>query len=337
MNIPQADTTAFVGGGNHERRFDFFKGYVIALVLITTLTLIGAAIFGAPQSREISLQDWAIAAPTDFILTASDELAGSGTHDSHGPPYNLLSQGESLGPINLQKLGGLHIPLDPANQFVIEPLQFSQKEGVYAAIGKLRDLSTSAQVETVKGFVDDQKAAVAAALLQWRAANSIQHTSWAQNYSTVLEEAGIREKVGVNPAYGPVRTLTDALLFLAQAGSLDGILTTEYSPHSSDFTGPSLFLGDGKYIAEQAKAAFEDGNRMAVDSGTNSYPGQFWLTPYAFWYSIKPFSSSKNADIDVFAILLIIGLSTIFLPKIPLLNRIPRALPFHRIQRRRKN
>ena len=71
---------------------------------------------------------------------------------------------------------------------------------------------------------------------------------------------------------------------------------------------------------------------MAVASGTKSFPGQFWLTPYAFWYSIKPFSTSGNADIDVFAILLIICLLTLYFPKIPVLNKLPKLLPFQNLR-----
>ena len=32
---------------------------------------------------------------------------------------------------------------------------------------------------------------------------------------------------------------------------------------------------------------------------TGSYPGQAWLWLYTFWYQIKPFSTSANADVLV--------------------------------------
>jgi len=156
---------------------------------------------------------------------------------------------------------------------------------------------------------------------------------WTNNYIKALQSTNNRESLVDDPTFGPVKTLTDALLTMAQSGALDGLLTTEFRPYPSDFTKPALFLGDGTYITKQAQAAFLEGHRMAVASGTNSFPGQFWLTPYAFWYSVKPFSTSRNADIEVFAILLIICLSTLYFPKIPVLNKLPRLLPFQRLRK----
>ena len=321
----------FVGDDLHGPA-KLYRGTVVALIPILAIAILCAGFFKAPESGQRSLQDWANAAPTDFVLTAAFELANQKGKGSNGPPYNLLDRGQSLGPIDPQAHTDLGIPIDPGNDFVISPLQVSQTQGVYAAIGKFRGLSTDAQIRLIEGFVKGQGKAIGGALGKWTSATSSQQAAWTTSYINALGGKNNRETLEDDPSYGPVKTLTDALLFLAQAGTLDGLLTTQQGPYPSDFTKPALFLGDGKWIAEEAQSAFLDGHRMAVASGTNSFPGQFWLTPYAFWYSVKPFSTSRNADIEVFAILLIICLLTMYLPKIPGLPKLVRFLPFQNLR-----
>lgn len=331
--IARIRRVAKIGKGNNlHGPTKLYRGTAVALIPVLALTILCAGFLKAPQSRERSLQDWANAAPTDFVLTATKELANKEGKGSNGPPYNLLEEGQSLGPFDPQHHSDLGIPIDPANDFVMYPLQVSQSQGVYAVIGKFRGLSPDAQAQIIEGFVQGQRKKIDAALGQWSAASTKEQKAWTGNYIKVLGSTSSREFVTDDPSFGPVKTLTDALLFLAQSGALDALLTTQFSPYPSDFTKPALFLGDGTYIAHEAQAAFLDGSRMAVASGTKSFPGQFWLTPYAFWYSIKPFSTSKNADIEVFAILLIICLLTMYFPKVPGFNRLPKLLPFQTLR-----
>ena len=42
---------------------------------------------------------------------------------------------------------------------------------------------------------------------------------------------------------------------------------------------------------------------------TGSYPGQSWLWLYTFWYQIKPFTTSANADILVMAVMGVLSLA----------------------------
>lgn len=310
-----------------------YRGTIVALIPVLAITILCAGFFKAPESGQRSLQDWANAAPTDFVLTAAKELANQKGKGSNGPPYNVLDEGQSLGPIDPQAHTDLGIPINPGNDFVISPLQVSQSQGVYAAIGKFRGLSIESQIRFIEGFVNGQRKAIDGALGKWTSASSSQQAAWTGSYISALGSQNNRETLVNDPSFGPIKILTDALLFLAQSGTLDGLLTTQQGPYPSDFTKPALFLGDGTWIAHEAESAFLDGSRMAVASGTNSFPGQFWLTPYAFWYSIKPFSTSKNADIEVFAILLIICLLTIYLPKIPGLHRLVKYLPFQDLRR----
>ncbi len=332
MIAPLGNMVKILKGGNLHGPAKLYWGTAVALIPVLALTILCAGFFKAPQSRERSLQDWANATPSDFVLTAAKELANVKGKGSNGPPYNMLEEGHSLGPIDPQNHTGLGVPIDPANDFVIYPLQASASEGVYAAIGKFRGLSAEAQARFIEGFVQEQGKAIDTALGKWTSATLRQQKKWTASYINVLQRTNNRESLVDDPSFGPVKTLTDTLLFLAQSGSLDALLTTQYSPYPSDFTKPALFLGDGTYLAHEAQAAFLDGDRMAVASGTKSFPGQFWLTPYAFWYSVKPFSTSNNADIEVFAILLIICLLTLYFPKIPGVSKLPRLLPFHTLR-----
>ena len=36
---------------------------------------------------------------------------------------------------------------------------------------------------------------------------------------------------------------------------------------------------------------------------TGNYPGQAWLWLYTFWYQVPPFSTSTNADAQIWAIM----------------------------------
>jgi hypothetical protein len=64
---------------------------------------------------------------------------------------------------------------------------------------------------------------------------------------------------------------------------------------------------------------------------TGSYPGQVWLWLYTFWYQIKPFSTSANADVLVMAVMGVLSLALILIPFIPGVRDIPRWIPIHRL------
>jgi hypothetical protein len=64
---------------------------------------------------------------------------------------------------------------------------------------------------------------------------------------------------------------------------------------------------------------------------TGNYPGQAWLWLYTFWYQISPFKTSKNADAQVWAIMMVLTLVLVLLPLIPGLRSIPRVIPVYRL------
>lgn len=139
------------------RPYDLVKEFCIALLVITLLTVLLAAVFSSPDEKAITLQDWAAAAPNDVVATAAAELAGTSTSAAYGAPYNKADPGQKLGPLALQRWAGVRVPIDSANDFVIAPL-------------------TSAATDP----------AVTSALTTWKAASADKQTAWAGAYSDAL-------------------------------------------------------------------------------------------------------------------------------------------------------
>ena len=86
------------------------------------------------------------------------------------------------------------------------------------------------------------------------------------------------------------------LLAMAQSGGLDGALLLGGTFYRTDYTKPLLFLADGSYLEDQARAQHLGGDQWGMMNETGRYPGQAWLWLYTFWYQVKPFSTSGNAD-----------------------------------------
>src|SRR6476660_6804864 len=103
------------------RPYDLAKEFVIALVVVFVLSAGLAATFSSPDEKPITMSAWANAEPNDVVLTAVGELAGTTTSATYGPPYNSAVEGQKLGPLALQKWGGVRLPVDSAG-LVVEPL-----------------------------------------------------------------------------------------------------------------------------------------------------------------------------------------------------------------------
>jgi hypothetical protein len=109
-----------------KRPYDLVKEFTIALLVVTLLTLGLAALFSSPDERAVTLQDWSMKSPTDFVATATGELAGTTISAAYGAPYNKASEGLALGPLKIQKWAGVTIPVNPAFDFVVDPLTHSK-------------------------------------------------------------------------------------------------------------------------------------------------------------------------------------------------------------------
>jgi hypothetical protein len=291
----------WVGG---YRRYDLVKEFVVALGVMLLLTVGLAIAFSSPDHKAISLRDWATAAPNDFVVTAVAELDGTSGTATYGAPYaDDPSAGQKLGPVPLQRYGGVREPVDTARDFVLAPLG------------------------TVTGDAD-----LTSALSQYNAASTDQQQNWATAYGDALDRAPDNDPAKVPDGdYGPVPVLTGKLLDLARSGGLDGQLLSSGGFYQTDYTRPLLFLADGSYLEDQARAEHLGGDQWGMMNETGSYPGQAWLWLYTFWYQVPPFSSSDNADALVWALMMVLSLVLILVPFIPGLRSLPRHLGVHRL------
>jgi hypothetical protein len=308
MNLRQrhrADEARYTAPWTGEyRRYDLVKEFVIAFAVVLLLTIGLAIAFGSPDRKAISLRDWASAAPNDFVVTAVAELDGTSTTATYGAPYlDDASAGQKLGPVPLQRFGGVREPVDTAHDFVLGPLA------------------------TVTGDAD-----LATALSTYDGATADQQQAWATAYGDALDKAPDNDPAKVTSGdYGPVPVLTTKLLDLARGGGLDGQLLTAGGFYQTDYTKPLLFLADSGYLEDQARAEHLGGDQWGMMNETGRYPGQAWLWLYTFWYQIPPFSSSDNADALVWALMMVLSIGLVLVPFIPGLRSLPRHLGVHRI------
>jgi hypothetical protein len=295
---PEPDPYAF-----GSRSYDLVKEFVIALVAVLALTFALAAVFSSPDEKPMTIAAWAKADPGDFTATALAELDGSSATAGYGPPYNTAADGQKLGPLALAKAAGVTHPIDTAQAFVLVPLGSAP-----------------------------QTPAVAAALSTYNAAGADQQTKWTSAYSDALTKAnGDPTKVPASDADGPVPVLLGQLLGQAQAGSLDGALLSEGGFYQTDYTLPLLFLADGSDLAAQAQTDHLAGTQWGMMNETGNFPGQAWLWLYTFWYQIKPFSTSTNADILVMSVMGALSLAFILVPFIPGISDLPRRIPVYKL------
>ena len=284
------------------RPYDLVKEFVIALMVVSLLTIVLAAIFSSPDERAVSLKAWAGAAPADVVATATGELAGTTTSATYGPPYNSAADGQKLGPLSLQKWAGVQQPVDSANDLVVRPLQ------------------------SVTG-----DSTLTTALNAWRSAPAQQRTGWATAYGDALAKAPGGEPAQVaTGSYGPVPTMATAFLKLARSGGLEQLISTE-SFYSGDQTRQLLLLNDGSYLEEQARARSLGGDQWGMMNEAGNYPGQPWMWLYTFWYQVEPFKSSENADALVWGLMMVLTVGLALIPFIPGLRSIPAKLPVHRL------
>jgi hypothetical protein len=300
------------------RRYDIVKEGVIAIAVVSLLTIGLSAVFGSPDEPALTFKGWATSAPDNFYATTVAQLAGTSESAGYGPPYNTNGEGVAVGPLNLQKLMGVRIPVDAANDFVITPLESQQ-----------------------------QPSAVTAAVGAWKAASPDRRTAWATAYDDAIaataNDAGEIDLAKVEAGeFGPVPVLAEGLTNMAASGAYDGILLANGGFYQTDHTRQILFLGDGSYLADAATTANLQGNTWGMMNETGSWPGQTWLWAYSLWYQLPMFNAADDAtgfsatltggaDAIIFYLMALLSLLLIMVPFIPGLRSIPRWIPIHRL------
>jgi hypothetical protein len=303
MKSPGGDHAAPAWNGP-TRPYDLVKEVVIAVVVVSLFVLALAAVFSSPDEPGVTIQRWARADPSDFVTTSTTELDGMSASASYGPPYNHSAPGQKIGPLGLQKLAGVRLPVDAAKDFVIGPLR------------------------TVTG-----DPSLTAALTRYTQAPVAQQQGWASNYDQAIQNAPAQDPANVHAGdYGPVPRMMARLLQLAQSGALDSQLVSPGSGfYQSDYTRPLLFLSDSGYLANLADKQHLSGKQWGMTNETGSYPGQAWLWLYTFWYQISPFTHSGNADALIWGIMIVLSLALVLVPFIPGVRSIPKHVPIYRM------
>jgi len=284
------------------RPYDLVREFVIALVVVIVVSGGLAVIFSSPDDPAITMAGWAKAASADVVATVAGELAGTTTSAGYGPPYNSNAPGQKLGPLSLQKWAGVRLPVDSAS-LILRPLS---------------NLSGDPALTT--------------ALSTWKTATPDQQTKWATAYSDALGKAPGNDPAKVAAGdYGPVPALSTAFLALATTGGLEGALTSSGNFYGGDQTQSLLLLTDGAYLENLARAQNLGGDQWGMMNEVGNAPGQPWMWLYTFWYQVSPFSTSDNADAQVWGLMMFLTLCLMFLPFIPGLRSIPRWIPLHKL------
>ena len=298
---PDVDAPEWKGG---HSPYDILKEGAIALLVVAILTIGLAIVFGSPDEPAISLKTWSTATPVDFAQDALSQLNATSETATYGPPYNNVSTGQQLGPLQLAKWVGVTMQINTAKVFVIDPLK-----------------SQPAQ-PALKG-----------ALAQWSSASSSTRASWVANYTkSATKMKWVAGAIVVNATNaGPVPEFITYLTDMARTGALDAVLTQQSAFYTTNYTLPLLFLEDGTYLSNQATHEHLAGDQWGMMNETGNYPGQAWLWLYTFWYQVPPFNSSGNADILVWGLMMLLTLLLALVPFIPGLRTIPRKVKIYRL------
>jgi hypothetical protein len=303
LKQPSTDSAVWKGG---YRPYDLVKELVIALVVVSLLTVLLAGVFSSPDKKAVTIAQWSRSDPTDFVTTGLSELEGTSTTAMYGPPYNHTSgAGQKIGPVSLQRLAGVRIPVDAPLDLVLRP------------------------VETLTPDRPDLRIALGS----YQGASNAKQQQWASAYGKALAHAQFRGgQLRVPPGdYGPVSPIMASLLGFARSGGLDGALVTHSQFYATDYTKPLLFMADSTYLQGLARQDHLLGGQWGMTNETGNYPGQPWLWLYTFWYQIAPFKTSTNADALIWSIMAILTLALVLVPFIPGLRSVPRRVPIYRL------
>lgn len=298
---PDVDAPKYSGP---YKPYDILKEGTIAFAVVAILVFALAILFGSPDEKQITIKTWSNAAPVDFATTALSELNGTSGTAGYGPPYNNAATGQQIGPLQIAKWVGVRIPVNPASDFVLDPLS-------------------------------DQPASqpLSGALGTWKSASASQRSAWVNAYTKVSGKMTFTNGQVVVPSAndGPVPVMINSLTQMARSGALDQALVTGNGFYTTDYTKVLLFVADGSYLGNLADHQHLSGDQWGMMNETGSYPGQAWLWLYSFWYQVPPFSTSANADALVWGIMMVLSVLLVLVPFIPGLRTIPRKVKIYRL------
>src|SRR5262249_18639092 len=147
----------------------------------------------------------------------------------YGPPYDPTSTADTpdaapkkIGPISLQQLAGVRIPIDTARDYVIAPLRASGSP------------------------------ALAPALAAYGGASPARRQAWTDTFAAALPRARFAGgRIALPPAdYGPALPMMASLLRIARSGALGARLGDVPPFDRGDYTKALLLLGAGSRFRE---------------------------------------------------------------------------------------
>ncbi len=285
--------------------YDLVKEFVVALVVVSVLVVGLAVVFSSPDEKPVTVKSWSTSNPVDFAQTAITELDSTSPTATYGPPYNdTAGASQSIGPFSPEQWLGVHHPIDTANDFVIAPL---------------------------KTLPDQPK--LDGAVTLYTTASAAQQAKWTAAYEKAVANASFEHgALKVPPGrYGPVGPMIGGLTSMARSGALDGALLSSRQFYGTDYTKPLLFIADGSYLANLAQGQHLSGDQWGMMNETGNYPGQAWLWLYTLWYQVPPMTTSTNADLQVWVIMMVLTVLLALVPFIPGLRSIPRWTRIYRL------
>ncbi|GBE15515.1 MAG TPA: hypothetical protein ENH32_04045 [Proteobacteria bacterium] len=286
--------------------YDLLREGLVVFLFLAGIIFVLAAVFGSPDYPPVNSHDVAKYQPVAYLKTTANILAGNSGIQDYGPPYTSdtanVQQVLSLAPA---AWFGVRYPLDASRDFVLKPLER------VAAMDK----------------------GVARALKAYEAVGHDRQQTWLKAYLAALDKAAVNNGEVQVPAgdYGPVPVLMNGMLGLGRAGLLEGALdSSAWTPFNLDFTRSLLFFSedvDGS-VADNLNMS---GEQMGISHETGPFPGAWWLMPYAALYQIPFMSASPNADLLAGVIMIGLFLVLLFIPFLPVLNRVPFWVKIYRI------
>lgn len=289
--------------------YDLVKELLIVLFVVSGVVIILAGALSSPDVPSLTLKSVALQTPVNYLQNEIDSLDGNSPVSTYGPPYNThTGSSQTIGPLAFQQWVGVHIPVDPAQDFVLGPLA-----------------RTSTSDPALKSALATFTSASTASQMRWEAA-----------YNAALGKATEHGSVPQIPpcaTCGPIPVMMRRLLALGQSGAMDGLLLTSRHFYQTDYTRPLLFMNYTDAMSNIAAKYNLDGSTWGVMNETGNYPGQAWLWLYTLFYQIPPYTTAWAANTDALAIasVTILSLILLLLPWIPGLNQIPRFIPVYRL------
>ena len=290
-----------------QMSYDLIRELFVALGIILILIIILAGVFSTPDVPALSAKQVDQQAPTLLVQTALDDLSAQDPISTYGPPYNNTSgAAQSIGFISPQSWAGVQLPLTPAQDEVLNPLK--RILPIYP---------------TLSGPIQ-----------QFESATNKQQNAWVTAADNALSKASVTSSgitwPGDPSQYGPLPAILNGYLSLARTGLLESAIDGAGSPMPSLDRTKSLLLLEAQPDAVYANQLDMTGNQWGVIKETGNYPGAVWLWYYTLLYQVPPYNTSSSADLLVVFTVGIVTLILMFIPFIPGLRSIPKALGIYR-------